>query len=403
MPRVAPIQNTFNAGELSPSLEGRTDFDKYKAGCYRVENFIPLVQGPAEYRPGLHFVAQTKSNNLNRSWLVPFHFNQTQSYAIEVGDRYARFFYQRGQLLDSTSAPYEITAPYTANDLINADGTFRPSFAQSNDVLFFAQSGYYPQMLERHGHTDWAFRPFGLPAGSYNGLQVSFQGPMGATNIDKGKKLYASATTGVVTLTALVGAIFEPWMAGRYMMIEDDGLGPDTVPWQSGKVVALNDIRRVGNRHYIAITAGTSGGVQPVHTDGHQGRRRGRGVAVPAPGLGCRPHQLGHRPLARDGHRHHATAGSRGDRGLRHLALRLRGVEHERRLSQLRLLLPRAPRLRARLAAVALAARRLLQLRRTQPEQRDHRRIGALAHDRRGHRRPDPLGARDAARASCRH
>jgi hypothetical protein len=268
MPRVAPIQNTFNAGELSPSLEGRTDFDKYKAGCYRVENFIPLVQGPAEYRPGLHFVAQTKSNNLNRSWLVPFHFNQTQSYAIEVGDRYARFFYQRGQLLDSTSAPYEITAPYTANDLINADGTFRPSFAQSNDVLFFAQSGYYPQMLERHGHTDWAFRPFGLPAGSYNGLQVSFQGPMGATNIDKGKKLYASAATGVVTLTALLGAIFEPWMAGRYMMIEDDGLGPDTIPWQSGKVVAANDIRRVGNRHYIAITPGTSGGVQPVHTEG---------------------------------------------------------------------------------------------------------------------------------------
>jgi hypothetical protein len=51
MPKVSPIQNSFNAGELSPNLAGRTDFDKYRSGCFKLENVIPLVQGPARRAP----------------------------------------------------------------------------------------------------------------------------------------------------------------------------------------------------------------------------------------------------------------------------------------------------------------------------------------------------------------
>ena len=44
---------------------------------------------------------------------------------------------------------YEITTPYLVADLTNTYGSFRPSFVQSNDVVFWANAGYFPQMLER--------------------------------------------------------------------------------------------------------------------------------------------------------------------------------------------------------------------------------------------------------------
>ena len=45
--KAAPIITALNAGELSPALEGRVDLSKYSAGCKLLENFVPLIQGPA--------------------------------------------------------------------------------------------------------------------------------------------------------------------------------------------------------------------------------------------------------------------------------------------------------------------------------------------------------------------
>ena len=49
--RAAPIQNSFNAGELSPQLKGRPDLEKYKNGCEILENFLPQISGPASRTP----------------------------------------------------------------------------------------------------------------------------------------------------------------------------------------------------------------------------------------------------------------------------------------------------------------------------------------------------------------
>jgi hypothetical protein len=270
MARVSPIQNSFNVGELAPTLEGRTDFEKYRSGCYLMENFIPLVQGPAERRPGTHFVAAVK-NSLVRTWLVPFHFNQSQSYVLEIGHLCTRFYYQRGQLLQPASlTPYEIVAPWVGNDLTNDDGTFRPSYVQSNDVIVWANYGYFPQLLERRGHTDWAFRQFGLDgtAGSFKASQWAFQWPFGAYNVDDGKRIYASAATGSINLVASSGHVFEDWMVGQLLMMEqDDG---STVPaWEAGKsIAAVNTERRVENRVYRSANAATTGTVRPTHTEG---------------------------------------------------------------------------------------------------------------------------------------
>src|SRR5689334_4821814 len=105
MGRFAPIWNTFNSGELSPLIDGRTDQEKYFAGCKKLRNFIPSVQGPVTRRGGSRHLGSTKNNE--RAWLVPFEFNQQQSYILEFSPLTLRFWANRGQLL-SGGVPYEI-------------------------------------------------------------------------------------------------------------------------------------------------------------------------------------------------------------------------------------------------------------------------------------------------------
>jgi hypothetical protein len=47
MAKASIAQRSFNAGELSPQLKGRTDLEKYANGCDEMINFLPQVHGPA--------------------------------------------------------------------------------------------------------------------------------------------------------------------------------------------------------------------------------------------------------------------------------------------------------------------------------------------------------------------
>ena len=77
MAKASAIQTSFNAGELSPTLDGRVDLAKYANGCAAMENFYPLVQGGARKRSGTRHVAEVKtSSSLTR--LIPFEFGTTQ-------------------------------------------------------------------------------------------------------------------------------------------------------------------------------------------------------------------------------------------------------------------------------------------------------------------------------------
>ena len=52
MAKVTTMQNSFNAGEWSRLMDGRTDFPKYQSALARMENFVIDPRGPAVYRPG---------------------------------------------------------------------------------------------------------------------------------------------------------------------------------------------------------------------------------------------------------------------------------------------------------------------------------------------------------------
>ena len=105
---------SFSAGELSSRMEGRTDFQKYFSGCTKLENFVVLPHGPATRRPGTYFVSEIKTS-ANKTRLIPFEFSTEQTYILEFGNQYIRFFKDNGQI---TEGDKTITAITKANPAV---------------------------------------------------------------------------------------------------------------------------------------------------------------------------------------------------------------------------------------------------------------------------------------------
>ena len=56
----------FAAGETSPLSRGRFELEWFKASCEKLLNWIPLVTGPARYRPGFRHMALTRGGAVAR-------------------------------------------------------------------------------------------------------------------------------------------------------------------------------------------------------------------------------------------------------------------------------------------------------------------------------------------------
>lgn len=268
MAHASPLRSAFNAGELSPLVDGRVDIAKYNNGVRRLENFIPAVQGPAVRRAGTRFVAEVK-NSAHRTWLTIFEFSVNQSFVLEFGNQYIRFFANRGQVLGAGNAIYEIASPYAIADLTDSvDQSFTLDMAQTGDIIYIAHKKYPLQKLSRYGNTNWTITP------------VEFKGgPFKDQNIDKALTVYASATTGNVTLTAS-GALFSANMVGSLFYMEPKDLSA-IKPWAAGQEFSTNpngQYRRADGKTYQCVTNGTptsgkvwrTGGVMPIHTYGTQ-------------------------------------------------------------------------------------------------------------------------------------
>jgi hypothetical protein len=108
MARVAAQLTNFTAGELSPRLDGRNDLAKYSAGCATVENMVIYPHGAAARRPGTQYVAEVKTS-ANSTRIIPFEFNTEQTYILELGNLYMRFYRDNGQILEGNKTITAIT------------------------------------------------------------------------------------------------------------------------------------------------------------------------------------------------------------------------------------------------------------------------------------------------------
>ena len=297
MARFNPMQTAFNGGEISPLLAGRVDVAKYASSCKTMENFLTSVEGPAFARPGTRFVAEVKDST-DQTWLLRFEFSASDSYQIEMGDGYARFYFNRAQVqvsgvavysgatayvagdlvsnaginyycklaVTGTAPPnstywhpltgtiYEIPTPYSAADLTNDDGSFAIRFVQTGDVVYLAHASHAPRKLSRFSGTRWTLETVDFNATPFKAENLT------ATTV------YASAHTGAVTLTASA-SIFSAANVGEYFLLREKDVR-DVEQWETAKVVLIGDLRRSDGKNYEALNGGTTGSVKPTHSRG---------------------------------------------------------------------------------------------------------------------------------------
>ena len=235
---AAVIQRAFSGGEITPSLYARTDIVRYQTSLRQMRNYITMRQGGAQNRGGFQFIQETKDST-KASRLLPFIFNSDQTYAMEFGDQYIRFYKNRAPVEVSgvsawsnattyvigdlvveggvnyycisghinqqppnatywyplTGVTYEIPTPYLEADL------FELQIKQSADVVTIDHPSYDPRELSRTADTTWV-----LAAATF---APSISTPQNVT-VTGG----AGANTYVYHVTAIDSDTFEESLAG---------------------------------------------------------------------------------------------------------------------------------------------------------------------------------------------
>ena len=232
------LQPTFAAGELSPSASARTDIARYYTGLKLCRNFMVMPYGGVRNRAGTRLVAEVKDST-KRCRLIPFQFNDVQTYVLAFGDLNMRVIKDGGQVLYSSGPnvglPFELAVPYTQNDLALLN------FTQSADVMTFAQPVYKPRELNRLAHDNWTTAEINLapriaaPAsatavsGGGTGVAQTWRYQVTAV-LDDGNTLDESlpATSNTITSHADVASATITWAAvtgATYYIVYKDNAG----------------------------------------------------------------------------------------------------------------------------------------------------------------------------------
>lgn len=194
MANVRTFTRAFSGGEVSPEMFGRFDLAHVAQAVATMRNFIPLPHGPAANRTGTEFVKEV-GNSSKKTRLIPFSYNNTQTFAIELGAGFFRWHTLGATLLAGSPAAYNGATAYVIGDLVSssgvnyyciqagtghtpvssptywyampADGTYEiPNsyaeadlfdihYTQSADVLTLVHPSYAPLELRRYGATNW--------------------------------------------------------------------------------------------------------------------------------------------------------------------------------------------------------------------------------------------------------
>lgn len=160
--KVDTIQTSFTGGEFAPSLFGRTDVAQYVNACALVENFLIRPYGPLISTPGTEFINACKtggSTSIVR--MLEFVFSRTDSYAIEMGVGYFRFFTNGAVVVSPGTTPYEVSHTYTAAEIPDIQ------VSQLNDVIYLAHPNHAPAKLTRFSATSWTLSAFPFIGGPF--------------------------------------------------------------------------------------------------------------------------------------------------------------------------------------------------------------------------------------------
>lgn len=208
MPNVQDLKPSFNAGELSLKLSARVDFSKFPSGLEIVENLLALAEGGITRRGGSRYVATTKTSTV-KSRLKRFQFSTSQSYTLEYGEQYIRFFRDQGQLTTVNITGSIANGTFAANitswsDISAGGGSIAWNASGYMDLIFSTTEGHAEQEITNASavaHTI-QFRVLGAP-----GDTVTFQvgTSTGASDITS---FTAAVGYHVITFTATAANFF---------------------------------------------------------------------------------------------------------------------------------------------------------------------------------------------------
>lgn len=187
MARGQTTQYGFRSGEWSPLMIGNSDLPRYQQCAESIENALVLLQGGITRRWGTRFIAAAKFAN-KKVRLMSWRFSNSQSYNLELGDLYVRFYTQSARI-EVASVPVEVVSPWTEAQLADLE------WVQYADTAFFVHPDKVPYRMIRISATQWKLQA--APFIVWPSAEIGLQPPTTAT---------LSATSGAITITAGVAA-----------------------------------------------------------------------------------------------------------------------------------------------------------------------------------------------------
>ena len=122
---------------------------------------MPESHGGFKRRPGSIFVAEVK-DSAKSTRLIPFNISRNESYILEVGHLYMRF-YTNNARIQSGGNPVEVATPWEQADIWDIH------FAQAIDIMYMVHDKYNPRKLTHTGATTWAISQPSLAGTPWNG------------------------------------------------------------------------------------------------------------------------------------------------------------------------------------------------------------------------------------------
>jgi len=332
MAKSSPAISNFNGGEVGPLLSGRVDFEKYSSSCFKMERFVPTVQGPAKRMPGTRFVLPTKLQD-KPTFLKRFEFSFDQAYILEFGDQYVRFYTDRGVVLGDTVDIDNITQAnpgvlsYTGTDPANGDWFYVTGVEGMTELNNrYVRVSNVDTGANTFELTDWYGDPIdttGFGAYVFNGdLHKVYEiaspysaddltnpeGGCALSIVQSGDVLYigcegyaprtltrfANTNWSFATYSPTDGPFqTEPLEPKNFTLGASTGTGValtcttnvfeaehvgmlfrlepiniTTPPWETNKSITAGNLRKSDGKYYEATNSATTGSVRPIHEEG---------------------------------------------------------------------------------------------------------------------------------------
>ena len=181
------LQPSFTGGEISPSLQARTDATAYHTWLKNAQNMLIHPQGGISNRTGTAYRGTTKYTDKNCR-LFAFPISEDENYIVEAGEHYLRFYTLGGPVLNANQTVLELTTPYTAQEVEKLHT------AQYNHSLYIAHPAHPLRCL------------------TFTWEEVLLSGgPFQPANTDESKKMRAYPQTQTVESEGVAASLaFEP-------------------------------------------------------------------------------------------------------------------------------------------------------------------------------------------------